>query len=202
MLVLIAGCDEKKIKHDNEKTQSALAEQQRELNIRQALIEQQEQDAETRSNLEVQAFLRANILFNAHEYESASSAYHKFIRDFTLSPRVPIVEQRLQDIERILAYQKMVALAQVQARQAAQAAAVAQAQADARLRAQYQSQAPAQNNSAFSTTGTVKGTGKSKGDAYAAARQELPVGAVELSTVYDWPGNQSVFFCKITYRTK
>ena len=206
LLILVAGCDKNMVKHDTEKTQSALAEQQRELNIRQQLIEQQaEQQAkasETRSNLEFQAFKRANILYNAHEYASASSAYHDFIRDYTLSPRVPIVQQRLQDVDRILDFQKAADLAQAKAKQAAQAAALAQAQADARLRAQYQAQAPAQNNSAFVTTGTVKGTGNSRGDAYAAARQKLPAGAEEIGTVYDWYGTpQKTYICKITYRT-
>ena len=202
LLILVVGCDKNKDKQDIEKTKSELAEYQRELNLRQSLISQQEHSAETRSNLEVQAFQRANILFNAHEYESASSAYHEFIRDYTLSSRVPIVKQRLQEVDRVIAYQKAVALAQQQQQQVAQAAAVAQVQADARLRAQSQAQAPAQNNLGRSTTGTAKGTGKSKGDAYAAARQQLPAGAEEISTVYDWPGNQSHFFCKITYRTK
>jgi hypothetical protein len=201
LLLLIVGCDKNKVKQDTEKAQSILAEQQRERNIRQKLIEQQEQAAETRSNLEFQAFQRANILFNAHEYALASSAYHDFIRDFTLSARVPIVQQRLKDVDRVLANQKATALAQAQAKQAAKAAAVAQAQEDARLRAQYQVQAPTQKNSAFSLTDTAKGTGQSRGDAYAAARQKLPAGAEEISTVYDWYGDpKKTFICKITYR--
>ena len=208
LLILVAGCDKNTVKPDTEKTQSVLAEQQRELNVRQQLIEQEARASETHSNLEFQAFKRANILYNAHEYASASSAYHDFIRDYTLSPRVPIVQQRLQDVDRILDFQKAAALAQAQAKQAA---ALAQAQADARLRAQYQTQAPAQNNSAFATTGTVKGTGNSRGDAYAAARQKLPTGAEEISTVYgSYGGSDAIganwtpqhYTCKITYRTK
>ena len=71
-------------------------------------------------------------------------------------------------------------------------------QAAADLRSENEAKAGIGN----STTGIAKGKGSSRGDAYAAARQELPAGAVEISTVYDWPGNQSYFICKITYRTK
>jgi len=203
-LILVAGCDKNKDKQDTEKAKSDLAQYQAELNLRQSLIAQQEHSAETRSNLEVQAFQRANILFNAHEYENASSAYHDFIRDYTLSPRVPIVKQRLQDVDRILAYQKAAAVAQAQAQQVAQAAAVAQAQADARLRAGYQTQAPAQNNSGSSTTGTVRGFGHSQGDAYAAARQNLPFGAQELKTHYSpiTQGSDHYYNCTITYQSR
>jgi hypothetical protein len=202
LLILVAGCDKNKDQQDIEKKKSELTEYQNELNLRQSLISQQEHSAETRSNLEVEAFQRANILFNAHEYESASSAYHEFIRDYTLSARVPIVKQRLQEVDRFIAYQKAVALAQQQQQQVAQAAAVAQVQADARLRAQ--AQAPAQNNFGNSASGTVRGFGHTQGDAYAAARQKLPVGAQELKTHYSpiTQGSDHYFNCTITYQSK
>jgi hypothetical protein len=193
LLGLIAGCDENKAKHNIGNAQAVVTEQ-KEPTVNQAAIDQQEREAVTRSNLELEAFERANILYNTHDYTSASLAYRQFILEYTFSSRVRIVQQRLQDIDRVLAYQNAVAQAQ-------QAAAVAQAQTDARLRVQYQSQAPAQNHAAVSS-GTVSGFGNSKGDAYAAARQKLPAGAVEAKTHYSpiTQGNDHYFNCTITYQ--
>lgn len=198
LLFLIAGCDKKQ-----PATQSTPVEHNKD-----SVLFPAQKSPNTDTNAELEAFKRANTLFNLREYDSAESAYHDFIFNYTLSSRAKIAQQRLQDIQNrrnaVYAFQ---AEQQAQSRAAAAAAAEkAQAQASetARIMAanRNQSQTPAQNNSGFSTTGTAKGTGKSKGDAYAAARQKLPAGAVEISTVYDWPGNQSYFICKITYRTK
>jgi hypothetical protein len=207
LLILVAGCDKNKDKQDIEKQKSDA-----QISLAKRVLAEKEEAVKIRSNDEFEAFKRANTLFNLREYETAVGAYHEFIRDYSLSPRTVIAQQRLQDAERIIAYQKAVAQAQFQQQQIELATALAKIQEEARLKAQAQAQFRAQNqkNLGFSTIGTIKGTGSSRGDAYAAARQQLPAGAEEISTVYNSTGGSDAagvnwtpkhYYCKITYRT-
>ena len=97
LLILVAGCDKNKDKQDIEKQKSDA-----QISLAKRVLAEKEEAVKIRSNDEFEAFKRANTLFNLREYETAVSAYHEFIRDYSLSPRTVIAQQRLQDAERIM----------------------------------------------------------------------------------------------------
>jgi len=217
----------KKAVKELEKINSILAEQQKNL---QEIQNEENTIAEKKSKirklkyLEDSTFDSAEAYFNAHNYTNAFTAYNTFIRDFSESDKVELAQKKIQQIRQFYAHEKWVADAPIRAAQAkaaaiaAQAAAVAeaqqardvararavgQAQEEGRLQAQEAAQFRANNNYGIGTAtiSTARGTGASKGDAYAAARQRLLAGAEELHIGYGGPYGGS-YTCKITYRTK
>jgi actin-related protein len=225
----LTGCGVSQNKHQEavkelEKIKSILTEQQKNLQEIQSeakTIDEKKSEIKKLKDLEDSTFSSAEEFFNAHDNTNALVTYNAFVRDFPESLNFPSAQERIKQIKQIFAHEKWVADAPIRAAQAraaaiaqaraqaqaaalAQATAMAQAQEEGRLRAASQSQSQSQSQSSlgFSITRTAKGTGKTKGDAFAAACQELPSGAEQISTVYDWPGNQKYFTCKITYRIK
>ena len=223
----LIGCGVSQNKHQEavkelEKIKSILTEQQKTLQEIQSeakTIDGKKSEIKKLKDLEDSTFSSAEAFFNAHDNTNALVAYNAFVRDFPESFKIEAAQEKIKQIKQIFAHEKWVADAPIRAAQAraaaiaqaraqaqaaalAQATAMAQAQEEGRLRAASQSQSQSQSGSGFSITRTAKGTGKTKGDAFAAACQELPSGAEQISTVYDWPGNQKYFICKITYRIK
>ena len=137
--------------------------------INDATQQQQENDAKR----EYTDFYNANVLFNQHDYKNAAAAYGAFTRNYPSSTRIPIVEQRMADIQRALSDQ-------IDASNRAMSEKLSEIHSnDVKLGVRN-------GRGIFNYPGAVivKGYGKTETEAFVSANKQLPKGADIMSVEY------------------
>lgn len=176
----------------NKETKTEMEAPQRKLTAsRQAVA------AKDGGNAESLAFSNAIALFNRQNYTSALVAFDSFINDYPTSPRVPVVKQRMADIQRIIDAQNAKIVAETHAAERG----IADEYTKQRARQLSSPYMGRDGHGVFNYPDTVivKGLGKTKTEAFKAAKNKVPQGAETMSIEY-YPVSLENYCCEISYK--